>query len=120
DATPTIRLDTTSGTTVIRIALTNSVPNGSTRLTIVRDRAGSTRLSAIPAAIPAPSATSTRVDSDTRGRYRVRLGATNGPSSTRPSRDYRHRNPRRPGRERRQPLAAKDPTTIQLRVTYLV
>ena len=69
-AMPTIRLDTTSGITVIRIALTNSVPTGST----TRRRRGATdrgRSRSAPARQPTPAASAmrTRVVSDTRQSY---------------------------------------------------
>ena len=68
-AMPTIRLDTTSGMTVIRIALTNSVPIGSTTEATRRERSGSTSLSASPMPTPAARAMRTRVVSDTPQSY---------------------------------------------------
>ena len=68
-AMPTIRLETTSGITVMRIALTNSVPTGSTAAATRRDRSGSNSLSASPTPTPAASAMRTRVVSDTPQSY---------------------------------------------------
>jgi hypothetical protein len=61
---PTMRLPTTSGITVIRMALIQRVPSGSTA-SAARASPGEPLLAmAMPAAMPATSATRTRVVSD--------------------------------------------------------
>src|SRR5437868_13962158 len=63
-AMPTTTSDTTSGMTVMRIALTNNVPNGSMYITMRSIVATLARLSNRPNAKPAMSAMRTRVLSD--------------------------------------------------------
>src|SRR5512143_1935244 len=67
-AIPTTRLATTSGITVMRIPFTNNVPTGSTAATTARATDASVVLKKRPTAIPAASASRTRVESDTRQR----------------------------------------------------
>jgi len=68
-AMPTIRSETTSGITVIRIALTKIVPAGSTIETIERANCASVELRRSPRPMPAASASNTRVVRDTRQSY---------------------------------------------------
>ena len=69
DATPTIRLDTTSGMTVTRMAFTNNVPIGSKTATAADAAPASRYRRPRPAAVPAIRARRTRVERDTRRTY---------------------------------------------------
>ena len=74
-AMPTTTNDTTSGMTVMRIALTKSVPIGSTNATMRSAILASARLRSRPKTSPAVSARRTRVLSDGRDtRQKLRLG----------------------------------------------
>ena len=70
DVTPTMMLPTTRGTTVMRMALIQSVPSGSTMGTIMDSVGFCASEMPMPTAIPATSAMRTFVVRDTRPNYR--------------------------------------------------
>jgi len=70
DATLTMRRETTSGTTVIRMAFTQSVPIGSTNETRANSGGPPKAEIAIPPARPAARATRTRLVGDMRAVFR--------------------------------------------------